>query len=175
MRRTSGLLLACVVMAGSWVEAQASPTDAIAFTGVWQLVNDAGETRKRLQAIESVVAEMSVFVRGTARERLLERTAPPGELRLVVQGDRLDLSRGDGKLSLRFGAKPKTVGKNGKRGTVSARYADGRIVVASEGEGGKVVNTYSLSPDGKRLVMSVRMTGKKLPAPLAFQSSYARR
>ena len=47
-------------------------------------------------------------------------------------------------------------------------------MVESQGEKGQRATTYSLSADGKRLTMSVRMTGERLSGVLAFQATFRR-
>lgn len=155
--------------------AQGGPPAQVAFTGVWRLAADAQEERRRLQAIELATADLSFLIRGTARERLGTRTAPPPELRLEVEGDRLTLSRGGKSLSLRLGGAPVTMAKEGKQGTVSARREGATIVVESNGDNGKMVTSFGLSPDGRRLTRTLRIASERLSRPLVYSSTYLRR
>jgi hypothetical protein len=142
---------------------------------VWLHAGDGEEEQLRRQAIEAATKGMSVFVRGKARRRLEDRTAPPRELVVMVQDERVELSRDGDTMSLPLGAEPVTREKNGQSGALSAHFDDERMVVSSEGKKGKRVTTYALSPDGTRLTLSVRLTAERLSGPLVYQSTYRRK
>lgn len=175
MKRMSLALALTLTVAATSVEAQESlPSWDAFFNGVWVHAGDSKEEKERREAIEATTTGMSLFVRGTARKRLTERTTPAPELELRVAGDLLQLSRGDHKVSLRLDAKPVTIERDGRRGKMSARFDGERIIVVSEGENGMRATTYTLSPDRQRLTLSVRMSGERLPEPLSFQATYRR-
>jgi hypothetical protein len=175
MKYVSLAMALTLAIAATLVEAKDAPPGRDTFAGSWVHAGDSKEAEQRRQAIEAGTKDMAPFIRGTARERLDKQTTPPPELRLEVEGDRFDISRDSNTVSLRFGAKPITMDRNGKQGKVSVRFVDEQIVVVSEGENGKRVTKYALSRDRKRLTMSVRMTGERLAGPLVFQSTYRRK
>ena len=154
--------------------AQNTPSKQDSFTGVWRSKADKREKQQRLKAIEAATADMSIFIRGTARKRLGKGTAPPARMRLVVEGKRFTVARDGKSFSLQLGANPITVKKDGKQAKVSARREGATIVVESQGEKGRRVTRYALSSDGTCLTMSVRMRGKKLSGVLAFKATFRR-
>ena len=164
---------------GSTIERSASGEGsqclARGWSGVWLHTADAQEQQQRQRAIEAATQDMSTLFRGTARKRLDERTAPPRELTLAVEGDRLELSRDGNTIALRLGAKPVTVESNGQRGALSARCDGDRIVVNANGDGGGRLTTFTLAPDGQLRMQSVRMINERLSGPLAFQLSFRRK
>jgi len=160
---------------GSLAGAEGSQCLARGWSGVWLHTADGQEQQQRRKAIEVATQDMSTLFRGTARKRLDERTAPPRELTLAVEGDRLELSRDGNTIALRLGAKPVTVESNGQRGALSARCDGDRIIVKAKGDGGGRLTTYTLSPDGRQLMLSVRVINERLAGPLSFHSSFRRK
>ena len=152
----------------------AAPPGA-AFTGTWTYVEDAQETKRRQAAIEAATQDLSVFVRGQARERLRTRTTPPPLLKLVVDGEQLELTRGAASMTLGLGGAPKTVEVDGDRAVLSARLEGDRIVVTSQGDNGERVSTYTLASDTKHLTVSVRLRGERLGQPIVYRETYVRR
>ena len=144
------------------------------FDGVWRHAPGPEETRRRQASIEAATEDLSIFMRGKARDRLDERTTPPRVLQLQVRDDRVELSRDGKSVSLRVGAKPVTVERNGQRAILSVRLDRAQLVLHSKGERGERTTTYALSPDGRGLTMSVRMTSERLGAPLEYRSTYRR-
>ncbi len=176
MTRMSLALALTFTVAATSVEAQDTPpSQAAFFNGVWVHAGDREEEEERRKAIETTVNRLSVFVRGTARQRLTERTTPAPELELGVEGERLQLSSGEERVSLRLGARPVTIERDRRRGDMSARFDGQRLIVVSEREDGKRETTYTLSPDRQRLTLSVRLSGERLPGPLGFQATYRRK
>ena len=154
----------------------AAEADQSAWTGVWTYMGDAGEQRQRQEAIETVTKSLPSFVRSKARKKLEERMQPPPELSLKVEGGNVELSRGGGKtMSLRIGAEPVTVEKDGKQAKASARIEGDKLIILTDGDKGQRRASYALSPDKNRLKVSVQMKGKRLSEPLAFHSTYLRK
>lgn len=145
------------------------------FTGVWQHAKRADEEQQRQSAIKKATEDMSIFIRGTARDRLREKTAPPSELTLKVTGEDFTIVNQDRTVSLRLNGKPVTREKDGKRVTLSARSVRNQIVLVSKGEKAERTNTYTLSKDKMQLTMSVKMTGERLSAPVAYKASFKRK
>jgi hypothetical protein len=133
------------------------------------------EAELRRNEIESVTKDLPSFIRAKARKSLDERTTPPREFKIEVEGDRIKLFQDENTVSLRLDSGPVMVERNGKRGELSVHFDDERIVMKSEGEKGMSVTIYELSPDRKRLTMSVNMTGARLSEPLNFKTTYMRK
>ena len=178
MQRTDRVWITIAALAlgivGAPAAAQDTQSKQDSFTGVWSPKGDKKEEQQRLQAIEAATTDMSIFIRGTARKRLGKGTAPPARLQLVVEGERFTVARDTKSFSMQLGAKPITVEKDGKQAKVSARREGATIVVESQGEKGRSMTSYALSPDGTRLTMSVRMRGEKLSGVLAFKATFRR-
>jgi hypothetical protein len=175
MKYLSFAVVLIVAVATGLAEANDSTVSRSSFSGEWVHVGDSKEAKQRRQAIDAVIKDMPSFIRNTARKRLDEQTSPPPELKLKVEGDRIEISRDGNTVSLRIGAEPITMKKNGKKGKLSVKFEGDRIVVVSEGEKGKGITKYGLSPNQKFLTMSVHMTGERLSGPLVFQSTYRRK
>ena len=161
-----------LTIAAPRAEAEVPGPSCASFSGVWTYAGKPDEGKRRRAAIEAATKDLSFFIRGTARGRLEERTAPPDRLTIAIEGDRLAISNGRDELSLRFDAEPVTREKNGRKGKLSARCEGGRIVVVTEGKKGRREATYTLSPDGRQLTLSARMAGERLSAPLDYESTY---
>ncbi|MBK6689860.1 MAG: hypothetical protein IPG45_35675 [Deltaproteobacteria bacterium] len=161
-----------VSMATTAAAADGAPS---AFQGVWRHSPGAQEEQLRVQAIETATKDLGLLVRDRARQRLNERTTPASELKLLLEGDRLEISRQGNSLVLRLGAEPILVQRDGDEGRLSARVDGQTIVVTSQDEQGSRVTTYALSPDGKQLTLSVRLTGSRLSSPLIYRSTYVRK
>jgi hypothetical protein len=144
-------------------------------TGAWVYAGDKKEAEKLDQAINAVTAELPFYMRGLARDRITEQTAPPAELIYAVKNDKFIITRDDETVSLRFGAQPVTMEKDGKSGLMSARIDGDRIVVVSEGEEGRIMTAYGLSSDSKILTLFVQMSAKRLAGPLKYQLTYRRK
>jgi hypothetical protein len=153
---------------------QAAKPASNPLSGVWLHAADAKEEKVRLEAIAAAVEEMPFFIKGTASERLKERTVPAPRIELTVDEQHFEIGGQKGKLTLRFGAKPVVVERNGRAGKVAVLTRKGRVVVEAAGENGRRETTYVLSPDQKQLTLKVRMTGERLAAPLVYQATYRR-
>jgi len=149
-----------------------SPTE---FAGTWKHVGSMKERRARRRAVDGVVQGLPVVMRGRARRRLAARTTPPRLLKFKATAKRIVLMDGSQKITLRFGAKPVQVKRNGNQGTVKARFKAGRLVVVMKGGGGKVVTKYKLSRDRKRLRLTIRLKARPLPTPLVYKATYRRK
>lgn len=172
--RLASVILVILLSAAPSARAADSPTEREEFSGTWHYAGDAAEKQQRSETIEKATEDVPGLFRGKARRRLAERTAPVRELGLIVEDDTVEIAGDDGKLSLRFGAEPIEVERDGRRGRASVRFDSGRIVFVMEGDKGKRQTTYELSPDRKKLTLSVRVTAKRLSAPLVFPLTYRR-
>ena len=166
--------IAFVAAFGAITEAEDSRTSRASFSGLWRYAGDAQEDQLRRRAIAAATKDMPSYIRKRARRHLEKQTVPPRELKLAVTDLRFEATgRGD-KVSLQFDAAAVAVEKNWGRGKVSVRFDGDQILFLAEGETGTRLTTYQLSPDQKRLTVSVRITGRRLSDPLVFQSTYER-
>ena len=166
--------LAALALAASTLPAaaeDASPAPSV-FNGRWVYAGGEDEDRARVRAIEKATEDLSVFKRGTARERLRERTALPRVLELGVEGGRVQLSEDGKEVSLELGAKPREMQKDGKRGTLAGRLDGEQLVVVAAGKDGTVTTRYKVAPDRERLTLSVRLDADVLSGPLEYRATY---
>lgn len=154
----------------------AAAPEAPGLSGTWVHRKDPEEAKARKAAIESVVSDLSSFIRGRARDKLEERTAPAPAFNLKLTEDHVSITRGDETLRLELDAAPVTKKRGGQTAKVSAqRQADGGVTIVSAGEKGRIVRTYVRGAQADRLRVETRMTGERLGKPLAFTTSYRRR
>lgn len=160
------LALALLAPSTSWAS---SP----ALGGKWRAAETAQEAAQRKKAIEETVSEVPSFFRSKARKRLQEKTRPPAWLDISVDRSTLRLKAKSGDLELELGGAPKVVAHGGKRGKVSAKRANGQLVIKLEGEQGRRTTTYSMTKAG-RLRLKVRMEGSRLKKPLVYEQTFVR-
>ena len=141
--------------------------------GTWTYAGGPVEERARLAAIDKVTASMRGFMKGKARGKLKERTAPPKTVRIQIEASNLTLRGQGGKtLSLEMGAAPIEIeGPNG-RAKVSAKAIPDGFVVVDQSDKGDRTTTYRLAQEA--LLVSVRMTGDRLDGPLDYRMSFRR-
>jgi hypothetical protein len=175
MKYLSPIVALIIAVSTGLAEAKDSPGSLSSFSGEWVHAGDCKEAEQRRQAIDAVTKDIPSFFRDTVRKRLDEQTAPPPNVNIIVEGDRIEITRDGSTVSLRIGAKAITMKRNGKRFDVSVKSDGNRFTVVSEGEKGKLVTKYWISPNHKVLTMSVHMTGERLSGSLVFQSTYRRR
>lgn len=126
------------------------------------ILDDPGASEKVNAAIEAAVKDLSVFTRGTVRDKLRETNLPPpqhltisytenevviateisGEVRTATNGTPSDWSRGQDKYK------------------VSTIWEDANLVRTFKGSGGERVNVYSLCDGCGALSLGVSVTRK---------------
>lgn len=149
--------------------------EAPSFSGEWTHTGGKAEAEQRKKAIETMTKDLNVFVRGKARGKLGEQTAPAKMLKLEVDEESMKLTRDGKAMKLQLGADPIVVKKNGKEGRVTARRKGNTLIVTTAGDNGRRVATYSISPDGQKLYISMTMKSKKLDGALAYKETYSRK
>jgi hypothetical protein len=135
-----------------------------------------GESQRaaRDAAIDKLVDDMSMLVRGIARSRLKKATAIPKNINIVRQGDEL-ATIVDGK---RFAAKlngtpVEAEGPNGDKLQLSHRLRGNRIEQTFKGDEGGRRNTYRCT--GERMYMDVTVFSPKLPHELHYRLSFKKK
>ena len=153
------------------------PLRADAFAGLLE------RTRAALQVEvldgEAVVAEVNFLIRGMARDRILEGTAPktPLDVRLDVGSQRARLSAPQmPDIAGSIDGRPfpwKT--KRGDRSTIAMTYADNALKVRFRGDGADSRYTYRFDPSGDSIRLGVFIRHRLMPSPLRFRLSYRRK
>lgn len=166
----AGLAAATLMFAGSGL-AYAGAGD---LNGAWIYIGGPAEEKARIAAVDKVTDRMNVFMKGKARGKLKERTAPPPMIRIHIEGSKLTLTGREGKaLRIALGAPPMEVeGPKGKAKVSAKRVPDGFVVV-SQGEKGGQRTTYQLK--GDTLVAMVQMSGERLDGTLTYRMSFGRK
>lgn len=147
------------------------------FAGEYGYVGGQGQIDKMQAVVEAVVEEANFVVRGFARDKLLELCAPYKGLSVTVQGEQITMkterygpwtTKADGQ-----GLKAKN--SQGEDVTVTRKWQKEKLVEVVRGEGGSFTRVFQLSPDGKRLTMSVTVTSTKLDKPVKYAMTYGRK
>lgn len=167
-------VLLVLVFSALPVEAAEPPAGPAAFHGVWVHAGEAEDGEARLKAIDALTEEVPKLFRAKARKGLREKTTPPRELKLELEGDLITLTGKGESVTLRLGGPPVAVERGERKGKLAARFDGERIVVEGAGKKGTRVTTYALSTDGTRLRVSVRMVPKRLSEPLVYGTTYRR-
>lgn len=163
-------LFATLLLSPREVAAQAP-----SISGAWRHLDLSAEREGRDQAIERATESLGMFVRGGARSRLRDATAPAAELTIRDEGQRVTLVTGGRQVVLSTdGARTRVSGESGE-GTMQATRRDGRLVVTFNGSGAARTTVYRLAPDGARLTLEVSLRSERLSGPVVYQVTYQRR
>ena len=134
-----------------------------------------GERERVRAAIDEAVAGMSFIIRPIARRRLTAGNRVFETLTVAREGEDLVVDR-DGVVvrSPADGSPADWTGSDGKAYRVSQRLTPAGLVQTFDGKDGTRENTFSLAEDGT-LRVEVVVRSARLPAPLAYALTYARR
>ncbi|MEM1023065.1 MAG: hypothetical protein AAGJ19_05265 [Myxococcota bacterium] len=156
------------------VTASAGAADAQRFSGTWEYAGGEEEAKTRRAAVDKATASMNRMMRGKARSRLGNQAVPEHTMKLSVEGKEVVLVRGEKSVSLVLGGEPVRVSEKGRNGLLSIRREKDALILVSEGDQGQRTTTFRLSESGEELTLHVRMTGRRLSAPLVFEAPYRR-
>ena len=147
--------------------------------GTYTFVGGESEIQAMDRAIEDATSELSFFIRGIAQKRLRQPNLPSAELRIIVDGDSIEVTR-TGQPTIAAPASGEAVEwrNPGNGNTLRVRHkalgAD-KLEQRLRGDRGLSVNRFVLDPNGSRLVIRTTITAEKLPEPLRFSTTYTRR
>lgn len=153
-----------------------APTPESRLTGDFQFAGGDGERAARTRAIEKSVAEVFFAIRGIARTKLEEKTRiasavtlrfENGQIRCGIPGAPDAVSPADGR-SVDY-----TVG--GETVKLTQRMDGGRLVQTFASADGSRTNIYVPSDDGERYSMQVTVSSPRLPIPVVYSLTYARK
>ncbi len=147
------------------------------FAGTYVLAGDRRELTSMDDAINRVVDRMNLFIREIARGEIHRRIEPEQRIRFALRGAQtLALSLDEwGPVEVAVGGAPlRTRGSTGENVALTVRYGGGRLVAHSATPRGSRTNVFSLSADGERLLMSVRITSDQLPDHIRYRLTYRR-
>lgn len=185
--KTSAIYIAvlCVSLLLSFSSASAqkrksasAPTPTPTLQGSYALINSAAATDTINNAIEASVRGMWPFT-GKARDKLRKvNLPPPQQITISYTSTEVSITTDQsGLIQTSSDGRPFRWTKDGTKYDVSTRWVNGNLERIFKGGGGKRVNTYSISADGKTLTMQVFgvSTGLiGLTQPLRYHLDYKR-
>lgn len=149
------------------------------FVGTYTYVGGDVEIKALDQAIDGVVDQMNFFIRGIARRRLRAPNLPSKLVSVFFENGQIRIERpGQPEVSAPADGKPITWRHptDGDVFQVSHGIDDeGVLYQRFEGERSVSRNRFVLGSDEKRLTIHTVITADRLPAPLRFKMTYARR
>lgn len=158
----------------SEASAGVSETEADRFVGRYSFAGGESERAALRNAIEQLVAQLGVVIRGIARDKLTE-TNPVFET--------VSIERKAGELVLTYGSHTNTCNLDGSAsdvhgidgGALKCRLSaqGGALVHRVDGSRGGRINTFTLDKDG-RLTMKTRIHSKMMPADLRYTLTFER-
>jgi len=141
--------------------------------GEYRFTGGASEEAARLRAIEEVVADMNVFVRGIARARLERSTRIPSRVAIDRIGSRTSVRLDAHRYVTETDDEPVLVtSPSGERVRLRHRLAGVVLVETLDGEQGGRINRFACR--GRGLRFDVRVHSPRLPRDLVFRTSYGR-
>jgi hypothetical protein len=149
--------------------------DARDFSGNWRFVGGATEKREVRAAIDASVRDMSVVLRGLARNRLLKGSKIPKRVRIessereiaIRDGDRTRLASPPGRIT-------QTVSSTGDH--IELLYevqGDTLVQYRTTSQGGRR-STYRMDSSGEHLLVEVVTSSHYLPSPVTYRLTYER-
>lgn len=159
------------------IDAESSvPSVAEAFEGEYRYIGGEQQRRALHEAIDDVVDEMSVFVRGIARDRLVEgNPVPPSIVLQKDAGNEMLVSLAGYRYRAPIGGDPvPATGLDGDPVRYKLDVQPGpekleQHFIAAEG---MRLDTFERTDGG--VVVQVRVSSEKLPKPLEYRLTYRR-
>lgn len=144
-------------------------------SGTWRHLDLSAEQESRYSAIDRATESIGAFMRGGARSRLRDATAPDAQLTIEDEGERVTLVTGDRRVVAATDGSSIPVSGESGRGTLQVTRTEGRLVVTLRTDDATRTTVYRLSPDGTRLTLEVSLTSGRLSEPVRYRVTYARR
>ena len=151
---------------------------ASAWSGRYVFTGGKRQEERRREAIEKVVQEVNVLIRGLARERITEGTAPNTPLDMHVDPAANEawlvaprMPRIQGPIS---GVPFRWKSAEGDRNVVSFTWSEDVLVTRFRGDGADSRYEYRFNPDEGAMTLSAVIRHRLMPLPLRFRQSYRR-
>jgi hypothetical protein len=149
--------------------------DARDFSGNWQFVGGRTEKREVRAAIDASVKDMTVVLRGLARDRLLKGSKIPKRVSIessereiaIRDGDRMRLASPPGRIT-------QTVSFTGDHIELLYEVHDDTLVQYRTTSQGGRRSTYQMDASGERLRVEVVTSSHYLPSPVTYRLTYER-
>lgn len=147
--------------------------DGDGLAGEYAFAGGEDERQALERAIDAVVSDMSLLVRGLARHRLRGANRVPARLAIARRGDEVIVSLDERRYAARPGGPPvHVIGVTGEELVLRLTLAEGGLAQRFTGARGERHNLLVRMPDG-RLRLRVRVTSPRLPRPLAYELTFA--
>ena len=142
-------------------------------SGQWQFAGGHYQRSSVEQAIDDVVDEMNVFVRGIARSRLEDANRVPPEIVIEPNGENLTVQIGEETYTGPISGETVRV-RNPEGGISRMRYKfrDGSLYQIFRAEDGDRINVFTPREDGQGVSMWVTMRSDRLPKDVKYRLSY---
>jgi hypothetical protein len=164
-------LVAILVMASM---AQAAPNMSV-LQGSYVL-DDPSAMENIETAVDRVADRMGFLVAGIARGRLMDANKPAQRIFISVAGNEVTTQL-DQDQAIRTSANGATVDwtrDNGEKVRVTTSWQGGVLRRSVASKEATRTNSFSLAPDGDRLIFGVEIVSRRLPAPVTYQLTYRR-
>jgi hypothetical protein len=174
--RSTALVAITVAVGARPLAAEAQSDPHAMFTGQFHFAGGARERAALDAALEREVQGMFFAIRPIARSRLraLNPAYASVTIRFVNGNIEMVLPGAPFFRSPESGASIAWTAEDGNPAHLSQRFDGTRIVQSIVASNGSRRNTYTVSPDGQTLTMSVYITAGQLPGPLAYTLTYRR-
>lgn len=165
------LALALLIAAPASLPAQ---DQSEALRGTFRLNEQASDDVRA--AIEEAVRGMNFITRPIARGRLTRTNEPYRSVRLAYDDEQVWIKTDDRDpiVTPANGAPIKWRREDGEEFDVSTEWENGRLEQTFVAGDGRRVNTYSVSPNGQTMTMTVTITSPKLSADLVYRLVFDR-
>ncbi len=164
---------AALFLSGAFAAVPAGALAQTKFDGRFNL--DARASDDMSRPIDAAVRQMNIAMRPFARRYMARALRPPAWLTINSTSSRVTITTDRATTTTPTdGSRVRLAAAKGEVHEVSTRWVDGRIERTLRMEGAERVSTYSMSPDGSTLTVSVRWSSPRLPQPIAYRLVYAR-
>jgi hypothetical protein len=169
-----GVLL---LLATTPVPAQAPPARTLEdFAGRYRYAGGERDRAGLHRAIDEVVEQMNVLIRGFARRELRGRVQPERTWRIEGTGPIVYAFGDYGPIRIPVGGGVlRAPGPEGNPNRITARLQGRRLVTRFVTDTGSRTNWHTLSDDGRFMFIQVRIASGQLPADIRYSLTYRRR
>lgn len=150
---------------------------AQAFVGEYKFVGGDEEREGVRRGIETAVDALNPVIRKIARKRLTDTNPVPKRARVTMNGDEIELRFDRDGYRARLGASPRKTTSNYGSETMKISYevdGKGRLVELIDGRNGDRHNRVTLSADGNKMTVEVKVTSAQLPVPVEYRLTFRR-
>lgn len=145
--------------------------------GVWKLnQNESDNTREK---IEQAIGKKKGRFGGIKQKRMsevLENVQAPETLQITQQGPHITITGRDGRVRTVYtdGRSQQIQTKRGKAVEMNATQRPGQIVIETrtDGRSGKIIETYALAANGRKLDVTLQIESERLSQPLVIRRVY---